>query len=178
MQSARSFARPYLCAALVTSVLLTACASKPAPEPAPPPPTPVAQPAPPPPPEPTPVGETDAQKLARITKMLSDNSIYFDYNTYTIKADGQSTLQADSDALKSMPSIKLSLEGNADERGSAEYNLALGQKRSEAVKQALKEMGIPEDSLEAVSFGKEKPRATCHDESCWSQNRRVDLKVK
>jgi peptidoglycan-associated lipoprotein len=126
----------------------------------------------------SPQGETQEQILQRIIAMLASNSIYFDYNTYTIKPEYQTALQKDFDALKSMPPVSLRLEGNADERGSAEYNLALGQKRAEAVRQALHIMGMADANVEAVSFGKEKPKAECHDESCWSQNRRVDLAVK
>ena len=126
----------------------------------------------------SPQGETQAQILQRIVDMLASNSIYFDYNTYTIKPEYQTVLQKDFDALKRMPPVSLRLEGNADERGSAEYNLALGQKRAEAVRQALNILGMPDNNVEAVSFGKEKPKADCHDESCWSQNRRVDLAVK
>lgn len=123
-------------------------------------------------------GETQEQILQRIIAMLASNSIYFDYNEYTIKPEYQSVLQKDFDTLKRMPPVALRLEGNADERGSSEYNLALGQKRAEAVRRALNVMGMPDSNVEAVSYGKEKPKADCHDESCWSQNRRVDLAVK
>ncbi|MDB5581247.1 MAG: OmpA/MotB [Bradyrhizobium sp.] len=167
-------------AALLGAVALTAvaCSST---KPAPVAPVPASAPAPAPSAEPmavAPQGETQEQILQRIVDMLASNSIYFDYNTYTIKPEYQSVLQKDFDALKRMPPVSLRLEGNADERGSAEYNLALGQKRSEAVRQALSILGMPDANVEAVSFGKEKPKADCHDESCWSQNRRVDLAVK
>lgn len=119
--------------------------------------------------------ETDAQKLERIVKTLANKSIYFDYDNYEIKPEYQAVLKADFETLKAAPRFKLMLEGNADERGSSEYNLALGQKRAEAVKHALQVLGVPEAQLEAVSFGKEKPRATCHEEKCWAENRRVDL---
>ncbi|HEX4325996.1 MAG TPA: peptidoglycan-associated lipoprotein Pal [Burkholderiales bacterium] len=125
-----------------------------------------------------PQGETQEQILQRIIAMLAANSIYFDYNTYTIKPEYQGVLQKDFNTLKSMPPVSLRLEGNADERGSSEYNLALGQKRAEAVRRALNILGMPDSSVEAISYGKEKPKADCHDESCWSQNRRVDLAVK
>lgn len=125
---------------------------------------------------PTPVAaETDAQKLDRIIKTLASKSIYFDYDNYEIKPEYQAVLKADFEALKTAPRFKLMLEGNADERGSTEYNLALGQKRAEAVKHALQVLGVPEAQLEAVSFGKEKPRSACHEEKCWADNRRVDL---
>jgi peptidoglycan-associated lipoprotein len=70
------------------------------------------------------------------------------------------------------------LEGNADERGSREYNLALGQNRAEAVKHALQLLGVPDSQVEVVSFGEEKPRSTCHEEKCWAENRRVDVSNK
>jgi peptidoglycan-associated lipoprotein len=123
-------------------------------------------------------GETQEQILQRIINMLASNSIYFDYNNYTIKPEYQSVLQKDFQALKSMPPVALRLEGNADERGSAEYNLALGQKRAEAVRRALGVLGMSDSSMEAISYGKERPKADCHEENCWSQNRRVDIAVK
>ena len=174
-----SYRRVAAQAALLASVALfsAACSTtKPAA-----PPEPVSAPAPAPSAAPAavaPAGETDMQRLERIVKMLSDNSIYFDYNNYTVKPEYQSVLQKDFDALKSMPRMSLRLEGNADERGSSEYNLALGQKRAEAVRRALGILGMPDTNVEAVSFGKEKPRADCHEEKCWAENRRVDMAVK
>jgi peptidoglycan-associated lipoprotein len=73
------------------------------------------------------------------------------------------------------PALQLRVEGNTDERGSSEYNLALGQRRAQAVKSALQLYGVKDSQVEAVSFGKEKPRATGHDESAWAQNRRADI---
>ncbi|MFA6314177.1 MAG: OmpA family protein [Sterolibacterium sp.] len=72
----------------------------------------------------------------------------------------------------------LILEGNAGERGSVEYNLALGQHRAEAVKRSLKLLGLPESQVEAISYGKEKPRAICREEKCWAKTRRVDFEYK
>jgi peptidoglycan-associated lipoprotein len=125
-----------------------------------------------------PVLETDAQKIERIAKVLSAGSVYFDYDNYTVKPEYERVLEQDYAALKDMPNLNIRLEGNADERGSSEYNLALGQKRAEAVRLTLRALGVPDARMEAISFGKEKPRATCHEENCWSQNRRVDLAVK
>lgn len=73
--------------------------------------------------------------------------------------------------LMSVPKLSITLAGNADERGSSEYNLALGQERAESVKRVLKLLGVPEARLEAISYGKEKPRAVCHEEKCWAENR-------
>ena len=77
--------------------------------------------------------------------------------------------------LSANPKLSIRVEGNADERGSAEYNLALGQKRAESVVRALKLYGVKDSQMEAVSWGKEKPKAMGHDEAAWAQNRRVDL---
>ncbi len=120
----------------------------------------------------------DAERIARIVRILADSSIYFDYDSYTIKPEYQGVLQKDFDALKFVPSLNVRLEGNTDERGSSEYNLALGQKRAESVRRALGILGMPDANMEAVSFGKEKTRGDCHDEGCWSKDRRVDLTVK
>lgn len=141
--------------------------------------TPASAPyAAPPSSQPVAQGETQEQILQRIINMLASNSIYFDYNNYTIKPEYESVLQKDFQALKRMPPVALRLEGNADERGSSEYNLALGQKRAEAVRRALGVLGMSDSSMEAISYGKERPKADCHEESCWSQNRRVDIAVK
>lgn len=125
-----------------------------------------------------PAGETDMQRLERIIAMLAANPIYFDYDNYSVKPQYQDALQKDYEALRTMPAVQIRLEGNADERGSAEYNLALGQKRAEAVRKALGILGVPDANIEAVSFGKEKPKAECHEEKCWAENRRVDFAVK
>lgn len=122
--------------------------------------------------------ETDAQRMARIIRTLASQSIYFDYDDYRIKPEYQAQLKQDFELLSSVPQLAIRLEGNTDERGSTEYNLALGQKRAEAVRRALALLGVPEARLEAVSYGKEHPRVACHEESCWSQNRRVDLSEK
>jgi peptidoglycan-associated lipoprotein len=102
-------------------------------------------------------------------------SVYFDYNQFTVKPEYADMLRQVSTMMKGAGKAPVKLEGNADERGSAEYNLALGQKRAEAVKKQLELLGVPEAQLEAVSFGSEKPRETCHAEKCWAANRRVDL---
>lgn len=122
--------------------------------------------------------DAEAQRLGRIIKTLADKSIYFDYDNYAVKPEYQDLLRNDYEALNSAPNLTVRVEGNADERGSAEYNLALGQKRAEAVKRALQLLGLPESRVEATSYGKEKPRAACHEEQCWAENRRVDFAAK
>jgi peptidoglycan-associated lipoprotein len=106
---------------------------------------------------------------------LSRRNLYFDLDSYAVKTDDQTLLAAHAKYLLGDPKRHLLIQGNTDERGTTEYNLALGQKRSETVRQTLKTLGVPDSQLEAVSFGKEKPLVDGHDESAWSKNRRVDL---
>ena len=102
-------------------------------------------------------------------------SVYFDFDSYSVKTEYQSLLQAHATYLKSHPQRHILIQGNTDERGTSEYNLALGQKRAEAVKQGLETLGVQDSQIEAVSLGKEKPLATGHDEASWAQNRRADI---
>lgn len=123
--------------------------------------------------------ETEAQKRARIVELLARNSVYFDFDKAVIKPEYLDTIKKNYEALQALPSgAPLRLEGNCDERGSAEYNLALGQRRADAVRRALVALGFPEAQIDTVSWGKGKPRCTEHDEQCWSQNRRVDFIAK
>lgn len=124
------------------------------------------------------VQETDAQKLGRLLKGVEGRSVYFDYDDFTINTRYRHVLEAHADVLTKSSRSTVVIEGNADERGSREYNLALGQKRAESVAKALKTLGIPSDRVESISFGKEKPRAACHEEKCWAENRRVDFTYK
>ncbi len=104
-----------------------------------------------------------------------DHIIYFDLDSYTVKGEYQSVLEAHSRYLRADRNRRVNLEGHTDARGGSEYNLALGQKRSDAVRRALSALGVPEAQMEAVSFGKEKPVAQGSDESAYSQNRRAAL---
>lgn len=106
---------------------------------------------------------------------LSQRSIYFGFDAYDVAPEYVPYIEAHAKWLIEHPEVKIAIQGNTDERGGREYNLALGQKRSEAVKQRLVLMGVPASRLEAVSFGKEKPVATGHTEEAWAQNRRADL---
>jgi peptidoglycan-associated lipoprotein len=101
--------------------------------------------------------------------------VYFDYDSYVIKPQFQSLIEGHARFLKSNNGRKISVEGHTDERGGREYNLALGQRRSEAVRRALGLLGMTDTQVEAVSFGKEKPAATGSDEAAWSQNRRAEI---
>jgi len=105
-------------------------------------------------------------------------SVYFDYDQYDVKAEFRPLVETHARWLKSNPKARLTIEGNADERGSREYNVALGQRRAEAVTKMLVLMGARPDQIEAVSWGEERPRASGHDESSWSENRRSDFLQK
>jgi peptidoglycan-associated lipoprotein len=106
---------------------------------------------------------------------LAKRSVYFDYDSYIVKNEARPTVETHSKYLATNKSRKVMIQGNTDERGGSEYNLALGQKRAEAVRKQLLLLGVAESQMEAVSFGKEKPKATGHDEASWSENRRADI---
>ena len=106
---------------------------------------------------------------------LSKRSVYFDYDSYVVKDEFKALLTAHAKFLAGNSKMKMLIQGNADERGSREYNLALGQKRAEAVKKSLLLLGAKEEQVEAVSLGEEKPRCTEHSEACWAENRRADI---
>ncbi|HWS75067.1 MAG TPA: peptidoglycan-associated lipoprotein Pal [Quisquiliibacterium sp.] len=106
---------------------------------------------------------------------LAKRSIYFDFDSFTIRDEFRGTVEAHARFLNENKGIRVVIQGNTDERGTREYNLALGQKRAEAVRRALSALGVAEGQMEAVSFGEEKPRATGSDESAFAENRRADL---
>ncbi|WP_432257851.1 peptidoglycan-associated lipoprotein Pal [Cupriavidus sp. TMH.W2] len=106
---------------------------------------------------------------------LAKRSVYFDFDSYSVKPDYQGMLGAHAKYLSGNQGRKILIQGNTDERGTSEYNLALGQKRAEAVRRSLASMGVPDTQMEAVSLGKEKPKATGHDEASWAENRRADI---
>ncbi|KQT10717.1 peptidoglycan-associated lipoprotein Pal [Ramlibacter sp. Leaf400] len=104
--------------------------------------------------------------------------VFFDYDSYVIKPEAQPIIEAHARFLRTNGQRRVALEGHTDERGGREYNLALGQRRAEAVRRALGLLGVGDGQLEAVSFGKEKPAANGSDESAWSQNRRVEISYR
>jgi len=106
---------------------------------------------------------------------LAKRSVYFDYDRDDIKAEFRTMLEAHARYLSANQNQKMLIQGNADERGSREYNLGLGQRRADAVKRTLVLMGAREPQIESVSLGEEKPRCTAQTEDCWAQNRRGDL---
>lgn len=101
--------------------------------------------------------------------------VYFDFDSFAVKPEYQSLLEGHARFLKSAQARKVMIEGHTDERGGREYNLALGQKRAEAVRRSLALLGVPDSQMEAVSFGKEKPAVTGNGEDAHSQNRRAEL---
>src|SRR5256885_14347426 len=154
---------PFVSACLL---LLVACShAQPPPAPAPakivaaePPPPPAPEPvAPPPPPETAPV------------------SVYFDYDASELSEATRAALQAFFDQAQKRPDQSIRIEGNCDERGTREYNLALGQRRADAAKKYLTDLGLDESRITTVSYGKEHPRALGQDEAAWRENRRDDL---
>ena len=122
----------------------------------------------------------DAATRARIDQLLARISdAYFDYNKSSLRQDALSTLQSDSTELRNIlsqyPEYNLQIEGYCDERGSAEYNLALGERRAQAAKEYLVGVGIPSGQLSTVSYGKERGICQDHDETCWQKNRRIHI---
>ncbi|HVT79036.1 MAG TPA: peptidoglycan-associated lipoprotein Pal, partial [Phycisphaerae bacterium] len=103
--------------------------------------------------------------------------IFYDYDTYDIRADAQATLSHDASYLASHPNIKIVIGGYCDERGSNEYNLALGQNRADAAKNALVTAGVAASRIRVISYGKEKPFCSESTEECWQQNRRAGFSI-
>jgi peptidoglycan-associated lipoprotein len=122
--------------------------------------------------------QTDAYGIAALkdpNSPLAKRSLYFDLDSYVVKDEYQTLLGHHAQFLTKNSQMKMLIQGNADERGSREYNLSLGQKRAEAVKKALLLLGVKEVQLESVSLGEEKPACAEASESCWAQNRRGDM---
>ena len=170
---------------MVLGIGAAACAKKapaPAPPPPPPPAAPAAPPAPPPPPPPPPAApaprpltedELFAQKsLAQLNSERPLADAYFDLDSSSIRDDGKASLTANATWLKRWANTRINVEGHCDERGTAEYNLGLGERRAAAVKAYLVELGVPVDRVVIVSKGKETPFCTESAEACWQQNRR------
>lgn len=132
----------------------------------------VTAPPPPPPPPPPPARKSLDERLSGEVQ-----DAYFDYDKSDIREDARATLTRDADALKSIladfPNAVIAVEGHCDERGSAEYNLGLGDRRATAAKDFLVQLGVPGDKLKTISYGKERPVCTESNESCWQRNRRV-----
>ena len=107
--------------------------------------------------------------------VLANRSVYFDFNSYVVRDGDKAVVENHSQYLTKHSDRKILIQGNTDDRGGAEYNLALGQKRAEAVRKSMAALGVSESQMEAVSLGKEKPKATGSNEEAWAQNRRADI---
>jgi peptidoglycan-associated lipoprotein len=180
------------CAALIAlSLTFAGCAKKVAAKAQPPAPAPVAAAAPQTAParnysQPSQAATNsrpsmpDAATRARIQDLLNRiQDAYFDYNQHTLRSDAEAALRTDAqtlaDIIKQYPAFKLTVEGYCDERGSDEYNLALGDARARQTKDYLATLGLPDNQLATISYGKDKPVCTEHDEACWQKNRRTHI---
>ncbi len=135
-------------------------------------------PTPPPTARPTdtqPLPATRLDPLKDPKSPLSSRIVYFDYDKDVVKPEFQALVQAHAKFLSENRTRKIRLEGHADERGSREYNMALGQRRADAVRKTVTVLGVGADRIETVSFGEDKPRSNGHDEAAWAQNRRVEI---
>lgn len=169
--------RTFQKAALIASaILLTACSSTKLQE------TPVVEKTPTPAPAPAPdtravqpveTGSVDPLNDPR--GVLANRSVYFDYDSFVVREDGKPVVANHSSYLTKNGNRKVLIQGNTDERGGTEYNLALGQKRAEAVRRAMAALGVSDSQMEAVSLGEEKPKATGSNEAAWAENRRADI---
>jgi len=163
---------------LVLVNLLAACASEKPKEPvaAAPEPAPVVTAPAEPAPAPAPVVAVDP--LNDPASILAKRSVYFPFDVSAVQEEDKPVVLAHAKYLSEHADRKVRVEGNADERGSNEYNLALGQRRAESVKKMLVLGGAKVSQIDTVSYGEEKPRCTDHNEACWKQNRRSDIKYE
>ncbi len=160
--------------ALASMLAAAACTTvKPLPASSTPAPAPAAQPAPAASAAPAPSPEQVFQQKAQ--GLDANESVYFAFDRYNILADQAAAIRNHANLAIAYPNDHITIQGNCDERGSAEYNLALGQHRADAVKHALVAEGVSASRIDTVSFGKSKPRALCHAERCWKENRRADF---
>lgn len=119
--------------------------------------------------------ESPQQIFERLRASLDGRSVYFDFDKSAVREDQYTAVTEHAKFANTYGGDHITLQGNCDERGGHEYNLALGQRRADAVKKRLALLGVAESRIETVSLGKEKPRALCHEERCWAENRRADF---
>lgn len=117
----------------------------------------------------------ESAELAPEITALQKKSVYFDFDSYEIKPEYLGVIQEQAAFIKAHQNDIVNIEGNTDERGSDEYNLALGEKRADTVRKNLELLGVPASQIKTTSLGSEKPRMTCHEEKCWQENRRDDF---
>ena len=161
-------------AALTLALAGAGCAKKPiATTPVPPAPTPAATPTPAPTPPPAPAPTPEPAKPSASAKDLQ--VVYFAYDSFTLDDGARSALDSNAKLMRDNPTLSVSVDGHCDERGTVEYNQALGQKRAETVQQYLSDQGIPSTRFRVISYGKERPVDEGHDEAAWARNRRVEF---
>lgn len=181
----RSTSRLTLLLLIALVAILPACKKEAPPAPAPPPPPPAVTPAPTPPPPPVvepaddwvesdPVQQTFLS-VAEINGRRLLKPVFFDYDRAEIRADQRATLQANAAFLRENTDVRILVEGNCDERGTRQYNLALGDRRAQATRDYLVSLGIDGSRVETVSYGEERPVADGQNEQAWSQNRRSEF---
>jgi len=124
---------------------------------------------------PSPAAPLSTDPLNDPNSILARRSTYYPFDVSVVQQDDLALVTAHAKYLSEHPDRKVRLEGNCDERGSAEYNLGLGQRRADGVKKLLMAGGAKESQIESVSYGKERPKLTCHAERCWKENRRTDI---
>ena len=173
--------------ALVAATTFTACGKKTPPPPPPPPPpvVPEAPPPAPPPPAPKPEVAPVVDEYARLRAMSAEEleksgilaEVYFDFDRADIREADRATLAKNADALKRFDFLRVTVEGHCDERGTVEYNLALGERRAKAAFDYLVSLGVPAERLKTVSYGKEVPVCSQSSEDCWQRNRRAHFTV-
>jgi len=125
--------------------------------------------------DPSLIGMVTEEQLREANPLLLEQSIYYDYNQYSVKTEYAPIISAHARFLVSHPTVKIFIEGNCDDRGSPEYNIALGQRRSDSIERALLTLGVPARQIESVSFGAERPVAYGQNDDAWSRNRRADI---
>jgi len=153
-------------------VLAGACTSKPEAVSTAPPPAPMAQAPQALPPAPPPVAQGPVPGSAEDFRVNVGDTVHFALDQYGVQEDDKATLQKQASWLGRYPQVRVTVEGHADERGTREYNLALGARRANAVKEYLVSLGVSTARVDTISYGKERPICTQSDESCWAQNRR------
>jgi peptidoglycan-associated lipoprotein len=164
---------------IALAVALTGCKKKMPKEAPPPPPPPKVEEVKPAPPPPDTTGQAARERQAQMdTDRTRIVAIYFDYDKSEIRADQRDRVAADAEILRKWTEWAVSIEGYCDERGTVEYNLALGERRAVAAKQGLVAAGVDAARLSTVSFGKERPVDPGHTEAAWAKNRRAELKLK
>lgn len=160
--------------AVIALLAVTGCAKKPAPAPATPPPAPTETTPTPAPTTPAPAPTTPAPAEVQEGDL---QPAYFDYDAATLREDARAALDANARLLRQNAALRLVVEGHCDERGTIEYNQALGQQRAEAARDYLVGQGIDAARLSVISYGKERPFATGSDEASWQQNRRAHFRI-